>query len=443
MRVNRLLTRTETKLVQSPKVENQQKQTPVQPVVQPAGVPGYMLGLQRQYGNRFVQRAVNLSLKGDKERRSTPEMTPCATGNLGQPDDEFICYFDSLVALYQGLFEKQETAVTILRDTAGRGDPPPFWLNLAVAGVSVALTAATGGIGTAVAIGVTNRLARAGIKDITIKIVSDMAKDGAKAAVNKIRNSAEQVIQDAAASYPETDKERSAKIFFDAQRRALIDAKVEAQLKNAVNKGRLRRSGKDGIQALKGLTAEIQEQYANAETRQRYESLMQWAVYQAKGVRGETKQKGTNLAKNRPGAFTPDRGVLQLEGRWLRGQALMLDRATMAGINAALRPDIARTPISKLKVPIIFRLEVGQELSFGEKYFNHREQPVVIIARDEQGNYWVRKTPASVALVIEAGGRPQETLGEAGRGWEVTEDQVRKAAQVVFDMLKVVTPPLK
>lgn len=70
MRDDRVLTTTGTKSLRSKKAENQQRQTPVQPIVQPTGVPEYMLSLQRQYGNRFVQRVVSLSHQSENEREA-------------------------------------------------------------------------------------------------------------------------------------------------------------------------------------------------------------------------------------------------------------------------------------------------------------------------------------------------------------------------------------
>lgn len=67
MRSEKVLIRVGTKSLRLKKTENQQKRTPVQTAVRPIGVIGYMLGLQRQYGNRFVQQIVNLSRQDEGE----------------------------------------------------------------------------------------------------------------------------------------------------------------------------------------------------------------------------------------------------------------------------------------------------------------------------------------------------------------------------------------
>lgn len=85
---------TGTKSLCPKKVQNQQKQLSVQSAVQSKGVPGYMLGLQRQYGNRFAQRMVNLFRLTEDEaisiRRAPKESTAKLTElkMLLQDDEE-------------------------------------------------------------------------------------------------------------------------------------------------------------------------------------------------------------------------------------------------------------------------------------------------------------------------------------------------------------------
>lgn len=67
MRNERVFKTTGTKSLRLKKAENQQKQVLFQPVVQPTDVPGYLLGVQHKYSNRFVQRVVNLSQQGKTE----------------------------------------------------------------------------------------------------------------------------------------------------------------------------------------------------------------------------------------------------------------------------------------------------------------------------------------------------------------------------------------
>lgn len=61
MQKKRVLPSIATKSLRFSKVRKQQKQTLVQFAVQPKNVSEYMLGLQRQHGNHFVQRIVMLS----------------------------------------------------------------------------------------------------------------------------------------------------------------------------------------------------------------------------------------------------------------------------------------------------------------------------------------------------------------------------------------------
>lgn len=62
MRNYRAVTTAITKPLRRKKTENQQKQGTSETIVQTTGLPGYMLRLQRQYGNRFVQRTLSPSI---------------------------------------------------------------------------------------------------------------------------------------------------------------------------------------------------------------------------------------------------------------------------------------------------------------------------------------------------------------------------------------------
>lgn len=376
------------------------------------------------------------------------DLEKCRTLNPDDEEAQFECYFASLKDIYQGLFERQALAVRTLKGTAGKEDPPPFWQDLAWVAVDLALTAATGGIGAAVAIGVTNRLKKAVLDpkqaENFIKIASDMAKDGAKAATKKIQGVAQDKVKSAASQYPEGDPERAAKICFDAQEKSLIEAKTAAQVDFNAKKGELKRGGANGVETAKGMAEEINSRYNEAEKLQRSESIMQWAAYQAKGVRGQTEKGGTEMTKRSPGLFTADRGVLHIDASWLDGQSLKLTSASMEGMNAALRPNIAATPVGKLKVPIQIRLYIGRELSWADKYISHKTQPVVTIKRNEAGQIWASFGGNQVWLARKAGHQPQQNIGRGGRIWETATDaQAFDGVGVVFEKMKDVRPPLK
>ena len=57
--------------------------TQVQTALQPTGATGELLRLQREYGNRFVRRAVVLSRKGQGEGDVTPEVEAAIQGERG------------------------------------------------------------------------------------------------------------------------------------------------------------------------------------------------------------------------------------------------------------------------------------------------------------------------------------------------------------------------
>lgn len=67
-------TKTATSLQQAKRAEVGLKQAPAQTAVQLAGAAGELLRLQRQYGNRYVQRILNLSRQAEDEATVGPKM---------------------------------------------------------------------------------------------------------------------------------------------------------------------------------------------------------------------------------------------------------------------------------------------------------------------------------------------------------------------------------
>lgn len=340
---------------------------------------------------------------------------------------------------YQGFFEKQALACEVLSKTAGKEDPPPFWQDLCALAVELALVAATGGIGSAVGIGVVKRLTKKAIDPKAaadaIKIVGDMAKDTTKAAVKKIGSAAYGFVESKASQYPEGDSERAAKICFDAQKATLIDSKTDAMLQyNAQWRNLTALGGQAGFDAASAAYDEVADQYNRAEAIQRNESIQKWAAYQAQGKRGShkgDKKKGTDMARRGFG-FGDDLGVLELQGSWHDGDYLFITSASMDGMNAPLRKHVAGKAIRDLHVPIKVKLAVGS-----------KDKPSFARFRlNEKRTIWVEweKGPGILALARQTGTGTQEV---AARRWYTKAANPIAAAQATFKELSVMRPPLK
>lgn len=383
--------------------------------------------------NDLVQRE-------EKDNASSVNLDSCSTGNKDDLSEEFDCYFQSALILYDGLFEKQVAALVLLRDTAGKDDPPPLWHELIVTSLGIALIAATGGVGSAVAVGVTNKLTKevanpkSGIGKAFIKVTADMAKDSTKAVIKKILNTADRAVQSASSKYLKDDAERVAKIFFDSQRSALIDAKKEVKLIFVAKKGALKREKHAGILAIKNFAEAIRDQENRAEQTQRNESLSQWLVYQAKGDRGVTKKGGVDLGEIRP-RISSSPGVLLLAGDWYREKELKLTKASIDGANSALRPAISNTKIGDLKIPIVVTLRVGEG----------GYPPFVHYSRNEKNQFFadLRQRRGNMLLGFNVGISGQPKLWGNGKPTQyLNEKEVFKVAKLTFEKMKDKKPPL-
>jgi hypothetical protein len=346
--------------------------------------------------------------------------------------------------LHDSAFDFQALAVRKLKTTAGKDDPPSLVETVLMGAVEFALIAATGGIGGAVAIGVTKKLTKFAIDPQgaadAIKVIGDMAKDTAKAATKKITGKAGAWITSAASQYPEGDQERAAKICFDAQEKGLIQAKTDAGLEYNAKWEQAIAMGEEGYKVSQALLESMQEQYTQAEAIQRDKSVQQWAVYQAQTVRGATNSGGTNMGKG-PGPFVSDRGTLSLTVDWYEGKSPVIRSASMPGMNAALRPDIAAKTLAELNVPIKVRINCGPELGWFDKNLGKKVQPSTTISRDEKGGMWCNKghTTAMYWLARQTGTRTQEY---AGRRWYTTAADPFATTGAVFQEMSSLKPPL-
>ncbi len=354
--------------------------------------------------------------------------------------------FKNIAAHGHTIFRNQQQACHTLKETAGKEDPPGFFADALMTTVELALVAATGGIGARVAVGVTGMLTAVAIDPArsatAIKVITDVAKDSTKAAIKKITSSVPNAVGEAVGIYPESDPERAAKICFSAQQRALIAAAHEAELSYNLGFATLKRQGKAGLDAARALENALAAQVGAAEAAQRLASIQEWANYQARASRGTHKKDPERVRMGVKGE-DDDRGVLKLKGTWFSGERPLLTSARMEGMNAALRPDIARTMIQDLQVPIEVDLEIGQDLNSFEEWWMQTPQKHVRLSRDNKGGvelYARCDSQEAILLARQARVPTQKYLDDKGRSREDVDRQA--TARTVFERMGVLRPPL-
>jgi|GEM_PF-3161881 len=140
-----------------------------------------------------------------------------------------------------------------------------------------------------------------------------------------------------------------------------------------------------------------------------------------------------------------DRGVLKLKGTWFSGNTPILIGAAMEGMNDAVRPEIAKTAIRDLHVPIDVELEVGDDLNALEAYLKGRGQQKVRFSRDNKGGVWVATKSQADGLVLlarQTGTRVQGFLRSNGKGGEEAANG-NLTAKATLDRMGALKPPLK
>jgi hypothetical protein len=341
-------------------------------------------------------------------------------------------------------FDKQALACRVLVATAGTKDPPSLKWQLLTLAAELAMTAGTAAIASKIAVGISNRLSsQLAINQMSkdsIKIVADTVKDTSKGVIKKIQSASGQLASSAASQYPVGTRNRAAKICFHAQEAGLLDAKLTCKKSYNAHKRKLLGKGKAGYAAACALVKSAEAAKDQAVAIQRSHSVQQWAVYQAKCVRGQTKAGETNMSKSR--LLQKDLGVLHLKGEWFNGGQPRLTSARMAGMNSATRQDIQKVPLGQLQVPVQLRLDIGVPMGWVDRYVSKKTQMHVDLGRDEKGSVWVGPdSPAFGALAQIT--RTGHQLNYGAHGTSVQAKDRYAAARAVFKALAPFKPPLK
>lgn len=373
--------------------------------------------------------------------------------NKGKFADQTDSFINLAKDRYDKIFEFQMNAADRLKETAGSQDAPPLWRDILLVLVEIALAAATGGVGAAIGLSLTNKVSKYVFNNTMLKtataeavgkIVADMAKDATKAGIKELTDGVPSSVNTILGQIPIEKSDRSARAFFGSMSLNLIDKKNVMSDQIEVGRGLLKKYGQAGALAAQSIFEAAEKESKIAYEVQRNKGIQEWAVYQAKGDWGKDKTGGTKMS-GKPKLGSNDRGILELRGSWFSNSKLNINFAKMEGMNNALRPDIAKTAINDLKIPIYLELEVGNELGWADKNISHEVQPKVYFSRDEKGDYWFNtKQSGFVMLAPKVGVRRQLNMGRSGNWYSLTtQNDAFTIVDKIFKKIGNMTPPLK
>ncbi|MGF1576625.1 MAG: DUF4157 domain-containing protein [Cyanophyceae cyanobacterium] len=402
----------------------------------------------------LVQRDSSIQRDGPTATESEDQ------ANKAKIEGETDKYLNLAKNQYTQMFERQKYAAAILKDTAGKEDPPPVWHSLLIAGVEVALVAATGGIGGAVSVAIAPKVAKVAknwldhntmlseiaakaAADAAGKIVGDMAKDATKDVVKKLGAGVSSAVSSSLSEIPDSDPEKAAKAFFGAMEKDLIDNMTV--MPDAVDNKRydLKQQEIYGMLAAQILYESAKDESHNAEAVQRDKGIQEWAVYMAKIDWGST-QDGDTDASGTPRLIQDDRGILDLVGDYYSEGDLNLHSAKMEGMNEPLRKHIAQKSIKDLDIPIHVHLTVGPEFGLIDQVLGKKDPIDIGFSRNEKDTVWVNPDNPGLIHLAPKVGVPTQLNAGANSNWHSLRSEadafiiIRK----VFDKMGDKKPPL-
>lgn len=296
---------------------------------------------------------------------------------------------------YDKVFESQKLELHAMMGQINEADPPPLWQTLLVAAAQGALVAATGGIGSIVGIYAAKKAASAiaattltkATQAVVSKVCGDIAKDVAKAGIKGLTGGMQSAFNAAVLTYPVANDERMGNVFINSQIQNLINNSTKQGEALRAKKSQFYNEGENGVAAViaikNGLDAPA---YMEARAKQRNETVQNWAVFLAHsdyGTSGKGSNTSTDMSKGRH--FWSNLGILQINGEWHSGSRPSINSAKIDGLNQHLRPEISKTKIKNLRIPISCVFDVGYDVHWLE---TKRVQEKVTLKRDEKGNVW-------------------------------------------------------
>ena len=323
---------------------------------------------------------------------------------------------DAIAHKYSQLVLMRKEAVENLQDRTQEQDPPPAWQTIAIAVGSVALAAATGGIGAVVAAKVTGAIlssasklaaqaAEAAVSSATAKALEEGLKGGIKAGTD---NSAQGVTR----------------TFFLGQSKALLHASAKAQDTFNIQGKQAIRQSDNPLDTAQALLSALENTRKNTAFQEQFsKSLAAWANFLARGELGTYKGKnneGTNLGKQL--GDTSAKGVLglEIEARSAFRPVKVID-AEIEGLNENLRTELASRPIGQLGIAVTVHGAVDPPA-----WYETNKLPTsrIRIGLNESGTTWNRSDPGGNRYLMWKGiGHPVMT---GPKGFNPTEKEQSK-----------------
>lgn len=327
---------------------------------------------------------------------------------------------DAISDKYIQILMERGRGVEELRQDASVEDPPPGWVDVALAVGTVAIGAATAGIGSAVS-GAVAATAAASYK----VIISDAYREVMKVAVEQGIGTALEASLSAADSNPATNVTDA---FFRAQSDALHKAGGKAQDTFNLDVRPFLRSAEDPVAAARALFDALDRGFAAAKTIQRQESLVSWCNFLARTQLGTTNE-GTAKAGADLGEQVGDtsgKGVLGLVVEASSdGQMEVLD-AEIEGLNETLRGELAGRTIGSVDIPITVKGQVNPPAWYEER----APDGLLRFGENEAGTKWNRSTRAGDAWLA---GKVEDRAPDATGTAEISESSVWKGVARVLD----------
>lgn len=276
-------------------------------------------------------------------------------GNAGADSPELSDLFDAITTKYTQILLEQARGVEELGKDASVQDPPPAWVNIAVAVGTIAIGAATAGIGAAVSGAIVAAAASSAAKIV----INDAFKEVIKVGVEQGLSATVQGTIGALATNPATNVTDA---FFRGQSDALHERSNKTQDAFTLQGRKKLRAADNPLAAAQAMYDALNTGLTGAKLKQRQATLSSWCNFQARGELG-THHEGKADAGANVGAQLGDtsgKGVLGLvvESPGGQGPVKVID-AEIEGLNETLRGELAGRPIGQLGIPITVKGEVN------------------------------------------------------------------------------------
>jgi hypothetical protein len=407
-----------------------------------------ILELQRLAGNAAVTYLITATAPREQNsvQRDGAATAPAHTvdGGAKAQEKELKIQLEQYKNTWPFLAMKQKDAVTEIKEEARKPHKPSLQEQLLKTAAEAALGGVFQGLGELLKDKISEKITEAFIESAREaatgrfrgaggKFLTEAAGiEAAKAMAKKTALFVGEAVKDAFAISAEglltgilehlTEKSSPLDAFFGAQAQALNDAGLDGQ-KEAIRKSAdVEELPLDvAVKTATGLNNSMTAIYAEAEKRQKEQTLREWFIYEAQVDRNSPKRTvdGTDLSSSSDGwGIFSSPGVLYLHARPSTGE---VKKAYIKGTTAHIIGLIENKPIKDLKLPII----ITSTMMDGDD---------VTIRVNEKGVMWIVPEGGGAGrqwLIREGGGRLM--IGQYGTWAEGGDAEVEKGARRFID----------